>query len=52
MEKWYSPSDGVPLKLNIYKNIELSKQKNTKLFVLPFSDLLGMKAILAESILI
>jgi hypothetical protein len=23
--------DGVPLKLNIYKNIELSKQKNTKI---------------------
>jgi hypothetical protein len=32
--------DGVPLKLNIYKNIELSKQKNTKLFVLPFQILL------------
>jgi hypothetical protein len=32
--------DGVPLKLNIYKNIELKKQKNTKLFVLPFQILL------------
>jgi hypothetical protein len=50
--EWYSPSTEY-LKLNIYKNIELSKQKNTKLFVLPFSDLTqGMKAILAESILI
>jgi hypothetical protein len=44
--------DGVPLKLNIYKNIELSKQKNTKFIFLPFSDLTSGNAILAESILI
>jgi uncharacterized protein (DUF1684 family) len=31
--------DGVPLKLNIYKNIELSKQKKYKNYLfLPFSD--------------
>jgi hypothetical protein len=35
--------DGVPLKLNIYKNIELSKQKYIKLFVF---DLTREKAIL------
>jgi uncharacterized protein (DUF1684 family) len=40
MEKWYSPSR-VPLKLNIYKNIELSKQKNTKLFFCPFRSYSG-----------
>jgi arginine deiminase len=45
--------DGVPLKLNIYKNIELSKQKNIKIICFALSDLTqGMKAILAESILI
>jgi hypothetical protein len=31
--------DGVPLKLNIYKNIELSKQKNTKIICFALSDL-------------
>jgi hypothetical protein len=40
MEKWYSLSDGVPLKLNIYKNIELSKQKN-KIICFALSDLFG-----------
>jgi hypothetical protein len=53
MEKWYSPSTS-KLKLNIYKNIELSKQKKYKNYLFcPFQILLqGMKAILAESILI
>jgi hypothetical protein len=31
--------DGVPLKLNIYKNIELSKQKNIKIICFALSDL-------------
>jgi hypothetical protein len=44
--------DGVPLKLNIYKNIELSKQKNTKIICFALSDLTQGMAILAESILI
>jgi hypothetical protein len=37
MEKWYSPS--TEPKLNIYKNIELSKQKNTKIICFALSDL-------------
>jgi hypothetical protein len=44
--------DGVPLKLNIYKNIELSKQKNKNYLFCLFRSYSGMKAILAESILI
>jgi hypothetical protein len=51
MEKWYSPSMG-KLKLNIYKNIELSKQKEFKNYVLPFSDLTSGMKVMAESTLI